>query len=128
MNPKLKSIDTANLWEKVADDHEQATSEVPGPGEPPDDPNVIMVLIQGIPVAKAFHDAHWRMVNQALPNLPYGAELKIDDFYDPEWWADQSDSLHWRAGCLLSHWVQLGMLPLMFVGCPRCSKKRYLRA
>ena len=87
----------------------------------------MVLLRQGIWVRRDFHDAIFVRVKAAIRRLPFGRELKVDDFFDPHYWRPLSGNDHWRIGCCLSHWVWEGKLPLKFAGCPRCSKKRYLR-
>jgi len=87
----------------------------------------MVLLRQGIWVRRDFHGAIFVRVKAAIRRLPFGSELKVDDFFDPHYWSSLSGTDHWRIGCCLSHWVWEGNLPLKFAGCPRCSKKRYLR-
>ena len=67
----------------------------------------MVLLRQGIWVRRDFHDAIFVRVKAAIRRLPFGRELKVDDFFDPAYWNSKPNE-HWRIGCCLSHWVWEG--------------------
>jgi hypothetical protein len=84
-------------------------------------------LHRGHEVEKDLYDMVLQQARETVPRLRFGKEYKTKDLVDPELWDCTDARGHRLIGRCIAHMVSHRLLALAFVGCPRCSNKRYLR-
>ena len=88
--------------------------------------NELVPLLGRYKVPREFYDEVHRQVTYAIPRRRFGKEYKAKNFVDPALWGDDK-AIHILIGRCIAHLVANKKVDLCFVGCPRCTNKRYLR-
>ena len=65
-------------------------------------------------------------VRGVIPTLRRNKEYRSKHLVSEAMWAGTDKTAHALIGRCIAHAVARGLLPLRFVGCPRCNVKRYM--
>ena len=86
-----------------------------------------VILTNGVPIAKAFHDDLLPLVLARILELRYGEIYQTKDLVSPSYWASLDNADHWRIGCCIADWERTRKVPLRFEGCDLCKVRHYKR-
>ena len=89
--------------------------------------HVVRILPNGVEIEEDLYQELIRQIYLVASTLRYGKVYRIHRLVMPEFWCPQPRSIRLKLGRCLAYLEQEGLVPLVFVGCPRCSVKYYRR-
>ena len=64
-------------------------------------------------------------LDQGFGGMEHGVKYKTENLFEPEAWADMSDSLHRSVGICLSYFAHDELVPLIYASKPHANNKLY---
>jgi hypothetical protein len=92
-----------------------------------DDKPLNLVLPNRVDIEPELYEELIRQVHAITPTLRYDKDYQIRQLVTREFWRPLDIPTQIKLGKCLAYLEQQGLVPLVFVGCPRCSVKFYRR-